>query len=232
MGFGKRLWALLVGKTDRAVEDEEKRDPDAVYRAVILEEENKLRQIRELVRETKGLEFSISEKITGLQKTKGELTNSLELAKKTAVEGTEADKAQAIKIGTRLVEQIDTLTAQIADQQAALTEAQKQSTEIIEARDEQEKHLTDLKAEQANAKNIIATDSILRTILDRKQGIGLSSSDKSLENARAAVNAAKANHAGTAAEVETSFEHQLGAFTKQSKTAAAEEKFKAMLGGK
>lgn len=219
MGFLERLKKIVIGSTDRVVEDIEKGNVDEVYRGIIAEEETKYSEVMQLAREAKGFEFQISEKIEGHTKEKKELEMDLKQATK---ENNEA-------IGTLLIEKMDTLDAQIAQSKIELENAQKESIDIIEAKSAQEKHLMDLKAEHQNAKVTVKAGEILEKIRQRKNGIGLDPTDKSLENVRAKVAESKATRAADNAIESTSLEHQVSEMRKRSASSSAADRFKAMV---
>jgi phage shock protein A len=218
MSFLGRLKEVLVGKADRAVENAVKGDVDAVYRASVIQEETKLNEIHDLAREVKGHEFELNEKITKLQSEKTEIQTTLDLA----------IKENNSEIGALTVQQMDTVDAQINDLNHQLEMYKNESAEIIKALHEQEKHLSDLKAEASLAKGTIESNSIMNKIHEREKGIGLTDTDKNLEIARQEVNKAKAERFASESIEGESAENKMKAFKDKALNNSAADRFAQM----
>lgn len=213
----KRIFSLFRGKSDRELDKAAVKDPDAVYRSAIADEERELREMDDLIREIKRQEFVIAQEKENLEER---IANTEAALNKALEEGNE-------EIGSLAITEKDKLTAALGEVTDRLTTFQSEQKLYMETRSEQAEQLEELRREALMNKNVIKANAVLQGIRDRKNKVG-STEDKNLDAVRKAAFDAKADIA-TGKQLDASNPaNKLEDFMKTSASSSAKERFAAM----
>lgn len=213
----KRILDLFRGKADRGLDKEAVKDPDAVYRTAIAEEERELREMDQLIREVKREEFTIAQEKDAVETKLKNVEAALE---KALAEGNE-------EVGALAISEKDKLEAQRAELNTRLETFKAEQTTYMDARREQEEQVEELRREALMNKNAIKANAVLAGIRDRKAKIG-SGQDRNLDAVRRAAFDAKAD-LSTGKQLDASNPaNKLEAFMKAGSETSAKDRFAAM----
>lgn len=219
MGLLGRILGLGKGKLDRAVNEAESKDVDAVYRNAIGAERKQAKEINDLHRETLGLVFQAQDKGEKLKAEMKGLERDLETAK----------AAQDMILGPIIVEKIDELAEEFAAVQKEHATLQKEAVEISKAADKQEQAVEQLEKQWKSATSALKADQVLKQIAERKKGLATDGSSEALRNIQNKVNEARAGRKATLASEEQSLDARLAKLREQSSKNTSASRFAEML---
>jgi phage shock protein A len=215
----KRIFNVLLGKTNRAVDELEKSDPDAVFTTAIEVAAKEVVEIREAAREAQGLVFAKNEEIAKLDEMLFERGKDLQLAIK---QGNEA-------VGAKIIEDIESLKAKHAEATAELAELKNEAAMAEDALETAMKERADLEEKKKTAKQMEKTEKIISRIEDRKSGMADDAISTALENASDKINAVRAARASRKSVVAKSLDGEIDAMRAQEKADANKAAFAAMV---
>ena len=218
---GNRVMNVIDGKADRAVEDFEKSDPDAVYRTAINEKRKEIGDLNGSIRELKGVELEKNEAIDSLQKKKEELGRLIK----------QAVKDQDVETGTMLIEEDKKIDAEVNELRIERDTFKNESRETIAALEDSKKELKELEDNQGKANAMLKSAKIMDKITARKQGVTGNDDavGRALVNAKTAINAAKASRA-TANEIrENSIDYKMEKLHDRADKSSAADEFAKMV---
>ena len=222
MGLGSRLMSLVKGKANRAVENAEKSDPDAIYRAAV---DNKIKEITELrvvAREVKGFEIKEDEEIADCNLRLDALKMDLDAAM----------SLEDAELGAELIGEIEEVEAEIEVNLAEKEEYAERAQAVINALDIAKKDLSILKKEQAEAGQMEKTHKVMSSIQDRLDGVGSDDTSIALENARARTRGIKADQQAMASTKAATMDSKRAALREKAAAGKNVDKFKEMMAAK
>lgn len=222
MGLLKRMSNMIKGKTDRAVENMEKTDPDAIFRAAIEEKTEDIADLKELAREAKGFEMKEDQEIAECKNRMEALKNDLNLA---VEEGDE-------EVGSEIIGEIEEVEAEIEVNKTEKAEYGEQFKRVNTALEAAKKELETLRNEQREAAQLEKSHKVMSGINDRLDGLGTDAMSKALTNARTRTNAIKADQAALGATKAASLASKREALRERAVGGKNKETFKAMLAKK
>jgi len=220
--FNKRIRSLVSGKMDRAIDQQEKGDPDAVYRSAIKKLQEDILEIRDLATEATGMVFQVEQEINSKNDTIVSLKSDLDLAVKAG------DKAT----GSELIERIEHLDEDIKELIERKNDYQSNADETIKSRQDMEKELQELKDEAAQAKTLGKADAMMQRIRDRKAGLASDEVSQALMNARAKTAEIGARRKADKTTGEASLESRIAKLRAGANNSAAGSKFDALVAQK
>jgi phage shock protein A len=220
--FNKRIRNLLSGKVDRAIDQQEKGDPDAIYRSAIKKLQSDILEIRDLSTEATGMVFQVQQDLNSKKDTIEVLKTDLQLAV------TAGDK----QTGSELIERIEHLEEDIKDLEERQNDYQSNADETIKSRQDMEKELQDLKDEYAQSKTLGKADAMMQRIRDRKAGLASDEVSTALMNARAKTAEINARRKADKTTGEASLESRIAKLRAGANTSAAGDKFDALVAKK
>ena len=215
----RRVFNVLLGKTNRAVADLEKSDPDAVFSTAIEIAAKEVVEIREAAREAQGLVFAKNEEITGLKEMLFNRERDLQLAVK---QGNEA-------VGVKVMADIESLKTKLADAEAELAELKNEASMAEDALETAMKERAELEDKKKTAKQMEKTERIVSRIEDRKSGMANDVISTALENASDKINAVRAARASRKSVVAKSLDGEIDAMRSQEKDEAGKAAFAALM---
>ena len=215
----RRVFNVLLGKTNRAVADLEKSDPDAVFSTAIEIAAKEVVEIREAAREAQGLVFAKNEEITGLKEMLFNRERDLQLAVK---QGNEA-------VGVKVMADIESLKTKLADAESELAELRNEASMAEDALETAMKERAELEDKKKTAKQMEKTERIVSRIEDRKSGMANDVISTALENASDKINAVRAARASRKSVVAKSLDGEIDAMRSQEKDEAGKAAFAALM---
>jgi len=215
----RRVFNVLLGKTNRAVADLEKSDPDAVFSTAIEIAAKEVVEIREAAREAQGLVFAKNEEITGLKEMLFNRERDLQLAVK---QGNEA-------VGVKVMADIESLKTKLADAESELAELKNEASMAEDALETAMKERAELEDKKKTAKQMEKTERIVSRIEDRKSGMANDVISTALENASDKINAVRAARASRKSVVAKSLDGEIDAMRSQEKDEAGKAAFAALM---
>ena len=180
-GLLGRAANLAEGKADRAMEELEKEDPEAIFRTAIKEYEQELVDLNQASKEIKGLQFEEVEKADNLKKEKAQLQTMLDVA----VE-------QEEELGAEILEKMESIDEQIKDHETQAKEYEIQGEDMVKMRNDKKKELDKLRVEMKQTKSTSRAAEIVGKARDRANGMTNDAISKGLESARAKTAESKA----------------------------------------
>jgi phage shock protein A len=218
----KRLSNLGQGKVDRAVEQAEKNDPDAIFRSAIVEAEKDVAELRTLSREAKGLVRTKKSEIEALENERKELKRDLALAIEKEDE----------ELGTDLIGREERVDREIKAAKAQLEDLDKEAEITLKAFDARVQELTELREEQSKAAQMEKAHKVMSSIRDRRDGITRDATSQALKVARDKINMIQADREATLEVGEKSLEGRREALRAESSRADQKAKFQELLAKK
>ena len=219
MGIFGRIKNLINGKADRAIENAEKDDPDAIFRSAIQEEMKTIDDLRELARETKGLELSEVQQIANCKSKLEDLEQELEMA----LDQNDKD------LGSELIMAMDDVRSDIEVNENEKAQYAEQAKQVIDALDVATKNLETLKKEHREAQQLEKSHDVMSKVNSRLNGTGTDNTSIALENARNRSNAIKADQMAMGQTKKATLESKRAALREKAKMSTSISKFDEMM---
>lgn len=213
---------LAEGKADRAMENLEKTDPEAVFRAAILETESEVSEMNQLSKEITGLEYQERQKIKNIE-TK--ITNINDMITVAVDQDNE-------EMGIKLYSQLDSLEEEKEDTEKLMKTYEDQAKETLELLNSKVEELEELKVEMKQATNITRSAEIINKVRDRQKGLTNDAVTKGLNSVREKVAESKASLAADKHIKEKSNEGKMEKLRKAGAAKAGKNRFAAMMAAK
>lgn len=179
----KRIFNVVDGKINSEINEIVKEDPKSVYDNVLKEENSKYVEIRNLLKEIKGIHFGFEQQINKLKQEKVMYENDL----KTAININNSE------IGEVCLEKIDKINYDIEDITKNIERLLPEEKRITDSLEEQKKYIDEIKSEYIINSSKIKTNDLLEKIKDRTEGINTTSLDINLDVIRNSALNAEAN---------------------------------------
>jgi phage shock protein A len=158
MGLLGRLKNVVKGKADRAVEQAERSDPDALYRAAIQEQEQEISDLKQLSRDASGLVFQKREFVQAVEARIAELNSDLELAVEHGDE----------ELGPKLLSQVEEQEIELEEKKVDLVEFEEEANLTMDAYNSAQEELQNLIKEHKQAAAMIKSSEVMQKISDRR----------------------------------------------------------------
>lgn len=219
MGLLKRFINVAKGKSVRAMENIEKSDPDAIFRAAIDEKAKDIADLKNLARETKGFELKETEEIAACERKLEELNTDLNFA----------IEQKNTELGPLIIQEIEETQGEIEVNKTEREEYAGQFEKINSALEAAKSDLNTLKKEQQEAAALEKSHKVMSSIEDRVDGTGNDAMSKALENARTRTNSIKAAQASMGATKAASMESKRAVLREKAAAGQNADAFKALL---
>lgn len=179
----KRIFDVIDGKVNKKINTIVEDDPKVVYERVLKVESEKYIEIRNLLKEIKGIHFDFNQQINKLENSKRMYNEDLKNA--IGVNNSE--------VGELCLRKIDEIESNIDDINKNIDALIPEENRILESLENQKKYIDELKTEYMINSSKIKTNSLLERIKDRRYGINTTSLDINLDVIRNSAIKAEAN---------------------------------------
>ena len=221
-GLLGRAANLAEGKADRAIEDLEKSDPEAIFRSAINETEEEVAEMNKLSKEVKGLEFQERQKVADIEEAIEDTQSMLDVALEQEEE----------ELGSELCTKIESLEEQKAEYLKMADVYKDQAADTLALLDSKKKELDELRVEMKQASNITKSAEIINRVRDRQNGLANDAVSKGLSSARDKIAESKASLAADKDIEDNSTENKMAKLKKAGAANSGKNKFKEMMAAK